>query len=239
MAWRDGADQTARLVGAAFQAAAEEPSLDFEDRVVAALRQAARGRRSAATGGRRSPTWPAGRVSRLLPLAAGALAVLLAVNAAVMYYVPRYADAFASAPAVGGISDPVLRWTGLSAGRATVLNDTATANGHTLRLVVGRADELRTALIVQVDDLSPGSEMCLPPTCKDKRALWRQHSRMWGIGEATLTDQFDRSYPPSGVGGGTSLSFEPLAGPAASVGARLTLHVTHLLGQTPTTPAVT
>jgi hypothetical protein len=238
MAWRDRADPNARLVGAAFQAAAEEPAPDFEDRVLAALRQAAHGRASATAEGRRSPTRFAGRVRRLLPLVAGVLAALLAVNAAGSYFVPRYADALATAPAVGGISDPVLRWAGLSAGRATALGDTATANGHTLRLVAGRADELRTVLIVQVDDLPPGSEMCLPPTCTDKRALWRQHPLMWGIGEATLTDQFGHSYQPGGVGGGTSLSFQPLAGPAASVGARLSLHVTHLLGQTPSTPAV-
>jgi hypothetical protein len=51
----------------------------------------------------------------------------------------------------------------------------------------------------------------------------------WMVADApTLTDQFGHTYSPSGVGYGFNHEYEPLTGPAASVGGRLTLHVTSL-----------
>jgi len=159
----------------------------------------------------------------LLPAVAGLLAALIAGNGVATYFAPRYAAALASAPGVGVLSGPVLRWTGLSADQLTVLGDSVTANGHTLQLVAGRADELRTVLFVEVDGVEP--------------VVSKKPSRAWIVGDIpTLTDQFGHTYSPSGVLYGFNYEYQPLTGPAASVGGRLTLHVTSLT-RPPATPA--
>jgi hypothetical protein len=96
-----------------------------------------------------------------------------------------------------------------------VLSDTTTTSGHTLRLVAGRADELRTVMFLEVDGVEPVVSKA-PPTG-------------WMVSAVpTLTDQFGHTYSPSGVGYGFNYEFQPLTGPAASVGGRLTLHVASL-----------
>jgi hypothetical protein len=159
----------------------------------------------------------------LAPAVAGLLAALVAGNGVATYFAPRYAAAIASAPGVGVLSGPVLHWTGLSASQVTVLGDSVTASGHTLRLVAGRADELRTVLILEVDGVVP--------------KVSKEPTNAWTVGDyPTLTDQFGHTYSPSGVGYGFNFEYQPLTGPAASVGGRLTVHVTSLT-RPPATPA--
>ena len=172
---------------------------------------------------------PAGRTQRERPRASrrwvvrlGAvtttIAVVMLANLAAAYFAPTYSRALADAPGVGGPSSKILATFGLNAGQVTVINDSATSSGHTLRLAAGYADGLRTVLFVSVDgkglDGNPKGYGMNPGD--------------YGLGDFSLTDQFGHSYVPSGVGSPNWIPFTPLAWPASTVGARLTLHVTSI-----------
>jgi len=157
------------------------------------------------------------RVVRVGVVAMGAAIVLLA-NVVAAYYAPTYSRALAEAPGIGGPSSKILAAFGLSAGQVTAINDSAASSSHTLRLAAGYADGLRTVLFVSIDgkglDGNPKGFGMNPGD--------------YGLGNFTLTDQFGHTYVPSGVGSSNMIPFTPLAWPASSVGARLTLHVTSI-----------
>jgi hypothetical protein len=147
-----------------------------------------------------------------------AVAIVILLNVVAAYYAPTYSRAVADAPGIGGPSSRILNAFGLSPGDVTSINDTASSSGHTLHLAAGYADGLRTVLFVSIDGKGlDGNPKGFGMNAGD-----------YGLGEFTLTDQFDRIYTPSGVGGPTMLPFTPLAWPASRVGARLTLHVTSI-----------
>lgn len=154
---------------------------------------------------------------RLGTSAVAALAAMVLANGVTVYYAPRYGLALADSP-IGPVSTKVLQAVGLNGGDITVVGDSATSSGHTVRLVAGYADGLRTVLWVSID----GRGLTGDP----KR--YGMHPGDYGVAYdgLTLTDQFGRSYQLEGVGGPTELPFQPLAWPASRVGARLTLHIT-------------
>lgn len=157
-----------------------------------------------------------------LRLAVGlAMAVLLigAGNLAAAYYAPTYGQALAAVPVLRGIADPLLHAFGITEQNAVALNSTATSSGHTIRLVAGYADGLRTVILLEID----GRGLSGNPK------QYGLHPGDYGIADGfTLTDQFGHTYKPNGGAGPTELQFEPLVWPASKVGARLTLHVTGL-----------
>lgn len=165
---------------------------------------------------------PRARASRRRVVRVGALATVitfvLLANVVAAYYAPAFSRALAGAPGIGGPSSKILAAFGLNVGDVTSVNDTATSSGHTLRLAAGYADGLRTVLFVSIDgkglDSNPKGFGMNPGD--------------YGLGDYTLSDQFGRIYVPDGVGGPNMIPFTPLAWPASSVGARLTLHVTSL-----------
>jgi hypothetical protein len=149
-------------------------------------------------------------------VAAAVIAILL-INVVAAYFAPKYERALADS-GVGPISQRLLSAVGLKAGDVTLVGDSATSAGHTLKLAGAYADGLRTVLFVTIDGrgisgnpkgygLQPGD---------------------WSISYdyMTLTDQFGHSYGGVGTGGPTNLQFQPLAWPASDVGGRLTLHIT-------------
>jgi hypothetical protein len=144
------------------------------------------------------------------------VAVVILLNLVAAYYAPTYSRAIADAPGIGGPSSKILAAAGLRAGDVTSFNDSASSRGHTLSLVAGYADGLRTVLFISID----GKGLVGDPKG------FGMNPGDYGIGNLTLTDQFGHSYVPDGVGGATDLPFNPLVWPASSVGARLTLHVT-------------
>ena len=157
----------------------------------------------------------------LRPAAALLIALLLIVlgNLAGVYYAPRYAQALAQMPLVGGINAKFLEFYGLSGQNVTLVNDSSTSSGHTVRLVAGYADGLRTVLFLEIDGkgLAGGK-------------AYGRNPGEYGVGDdgLSLTDQFGHTYKPAGVGSTNWLQFEPLVWPASKVGARLTLHITNL-----------
>jgi hypothetical protein len=169
---------------------------------------------------------PPGRRHRALRVAAAlimALFVLGAGNLVAAYYAPAYGQALAAAPVLRGIAQPLLNAFGLNDQNAVALDSTATSNGHTIRLVAGYADGLRTVLLLEID----GRGLSGNPK---KYGL---HPGDYGIllEDVTMTDQFGHAYRLNGGNGPTTLQFEPLVLPASKVGARLTLHVTGLQKQ--------
>jgi hypothetical protein len=149
------------------------------------------------------------------------MAVLLiaAGNLAAAYYAPTYGQALAAAPVLRGVADPLLHAFGLTEQNAVALNSTATSSGHTIHLVAGYADGLRTVILLALD----GRGLTGNPK------QYGSHPGDYGIALGySLTDQFGHSYKPNGGTGPTELQFEPLVWPASKVGARLTLHVTGL-----------
>lgn len=162
------------------------------------------------------------RPLRLRQLAIGlAIAALLigAGNLAVAYYAPVYGQALAAAPVLRGIADPLLHAFGLTEQNTVALNSSATSNGHSIQLVAGYADGLRTVILLQID----GRGLTGNPK------QYGLHPGEYGIGQdVTLTDQFGHTYKQNGGNGPTELQFEPLVWPASKVGARLTLHVSGL-----------
>lgn len=158
------------------------------------------------------------RIAVALPVAA--LLVVIG-NLGGAYYAPGYGRVMAGAPLIGVVSRPLLKAFGLTEGSVTAVNDVSVSDGHSLRLVAGYADELRTVLFVGVD----GKGLTGNP---------KQYGRfpdeyVVGPEGVTLTDQFGYTYSGGGTGG-AAVQFEPLAWPASAIGARLTLHVTTLLG---------
>lgn len=152
------------------------------------------------------------RARRPLWLAAAIAAVmLLALFAGSLYAAPRFADALAGAPVVGGPTRALLQSVGLAPlnNRLTAINDVATSSGYRVTLVAGYADATQTVLVLRVE---PPADL---------------------FDTSFLTDQFGRSLrPSSGVGasntGDTVISFASLPWGDEWLGARLTLHVTGL-----------
>jgi hypothetical protein len=146
-------------------------------------------------------------VNRRWLVLALAIAVFVA-NGAATYFLPLYANALGHVPGAGAL----LQWTGLGAGDVTVLYATSEHDGVRLTVSAGYADENRTLLTIEV--YGPGKRPGVFET--------------W-----SLTDQFGHAYTDGGGGfavanepdGGTPdyLDYTPITGPAAVVGARLTL----------------
>jgi hypothetical protein len=152
------------------------------------------------------------RPSRPLWVTASIAAVaVLAFLAGSLYAAPRFADALAGAPLIGGPTTALLRSVGLAPlnSRLTAINDTATSSGYRVELIAGYADATQTVLVLRVQ---PPADL---------------------FDASVLTDQFGRSLrPSSGVSdsrtGNTVLSFGGLPWGDAFLGARLTLHVSAL-----------
>jgi len=147
-----------------------------------------------------------------------AVAFVLLANVVTAYYAPTYSRALADAPGIGGPSSKILAAFGLNPSDVASINDTATSSGHTLRLAAGYADGLRTVLFVSID--GKGLE--------GNPKGFGMNPGDYGLGNFTLSDQFGRTYVPSGVGSPNSIPFTPLTWPASKVGARLTLQVTSI-----------
>jgi hypothetical protein len=145
-----------------------------------------------------------------LAMAAG---LVVAANLGIAYFSPGYARALASAPLIGAVSRPVLQSAGLTGAEFTPLDGVARSSGHTVQLISGYADPVRTVLFVSVDGKQP--------------ALGSKTSHDYEL-EAYLTDQFGHRYNGASTGNGW-LEFQPLKWPASAVGARLTLHVANLM----------
>lgn len=176
---------------------------------------AAAARPSAVAGRASGPSPRPHAARRWVALGAGLIAALLITNAVGTYFVPRYSQALANAPFLGAASGPILRSVGLSGSSLTELSGSTTSNGHTLHLVSGYADTVRTVVFVQVD----GRPLEAPSKTSHGYYL-----------DGTLTDQFGHTYHQvNGGAQGAASSFEPLVWPAAATGARLTLHVNALL----------
>jgi Domain of unknown function (DUF4179) len=157
------------------------------------------------------------QVLRVSAIAAVIVLAILLVNVLAAYYAPKYQRALADS-SVGPISQRLLSAVGLKSGDVTVVGDSATSAGHTLKLVGAYADGLRTVIFVSVD----GKGVTGNPK------EYGKNPGEWGVSFdlATLTDQFGHSYGGQGVVGPTDLQFQPLAWPASDVGGRLTLHIT-------------
>jgi hypothetical protein len=171
----------------------------------------------------------AGRSRRLHRSAAALLITLLLIgvaNLGAAYYAPRYGQALAQVPLVGGIYAKALEYYGLAPQNVTVVNSRSTSSGHTVRLVAGYADGLRTVLVVEID----GRTLTYGKTSRPSPGEYGvgNHGETRDLGY-TLTDQFGHSYT-EGIGNGYEnyLQFQPLVWPASKVGARLTLHITTL-----------
>ena len=158
---------------------------------------------------------------RLQP-ALGALAafalVAVVLNIAAVYFAPTYGRALADAPGIGTVSNSMLKFYGLSVGDVTVIGDTATSNGHTVRLVAGYADALRTVLFFTID----GRGMT------DDTKGFGRNAGDYAPTDLILTDQFGHGYDENLVSAVPEYSFQPLAWPASKVGARLTIHISGL-----------
>jgi hypothetical protein len=154
--------------------------------------------------------------------AAAVVVAILFVNLVAAYFAPRYGQALADAPIVGGVTSPVLHYSGLDASQITHLNVSTTSAGHTIKLVGAYADTERTVLLLEVDgkphDLPSKQAVCCYP-------------------EGTLVDQFALEYQHVYSPDTMAMTFAPLAGPASQLGARLKLHITRLLGLSPEFPA--
>jgi hypothetical protein len=164
------------------------------------------------------------RPRRTAAMLAAALLVVLVGNIAVAYYIPRYERALAGTPLLGDISRPFLTLIGGEERNATRVDDVSISSGHTVRLVAGYADGLRTVLFIEVDGKGLAG---------DPKAFGRQTGD-YGVGfdGLSLTDQFGFRYVmdrPSGSGDYGPLEFPPLNLPASVAGARLTLHVANLV----------
>jgi hypothetical protein len=148
---------------------------------------------------------------------------ILFVNLVAAYFAPRYGQALADAPIVGGVTSPVLRYSGLDASQITHLDVSATSSGHTIKVVAAFADTERTVLLLEVDGKPHGLPMKEAACC---------------YAEGTLVDQFaieyQRIYSPDAM----AMTFKPLAGPASQLGARLRLHITTLQGLRPEFQAI-
>jgi len=171
--------------------------------------------------GRRGATraWSARFVTPAIAIAV-ALVVIVLANTTGAYFAPRYARILADVPGIGPISGRYLQAVGLSGDDVTLVGDSSTSSGHTLKLVAAYADGLRTVLFVSIDGKGlTGDPKQYGPNPGD-----------WAVNfdHISLTDQFGRTYGLWGVGGPTEMQFESLPWPASDLGARLTLHITGL-----------
>lgn len=157
-----------------------------------------------------------------LRFVASALAVTailaLGVNLAAAYYAPSYGRALADTPGVGPVSAGLLQFTGLGTSDLVAVHESAVSGGHTVELVAGYADGLRTVFFVEVDGRGLSG---------DPKAFGQSPGDYGvAIDSISLTDQFGHRYPlQAGAQTGNVLTFEPLVWPASQVGARLTLHM--------------
>jgi len=138
---------------------------------------------------------------------------VIAGNAGASYFAPAYAHVLASVPVLGVITAPALKAAGLSASDVQPLHDEATSGGITVTLVGGYVDPLQTTLFLDIEGVMSNSNHPPPIT----------------VETPYLTDQFGSVYQiigGEGIDSGPYPSlFQPLRGPAASVGARLTVHI--------------
>jgi len=153
-------------------------------------------------GTTRRPPW-------LAPVAA--VFLVLGFLAGSLYAAPRFADALAGAPLIGGPTAALLRSIGLAPlnNRLTTINDVATSSGYRVTLIAGYADATQTVLVLRVE---PAADL---------------------FETSVLTDQFGRSLRPSnGVfdssTGNSVISFAGLPWGDSLLGARLTLHASAL-----------
>jgi hypothetical protein len=143
--------------------------------------------------------------------AAMAALALLGFLAGSLYAAPRFADALAGAPLIGGATTGLLWSIGLAPlnNRLTAINDVATSSGYRVQLIAGYADATQTVLVLRTE---PPADL---------------------FDTSVLTDQFGRSLRPSGGvfdsrTGNTVISFAGLPWGDSFLGARLTLHVSAL-----------
>ncbi|TMD22441.1 MAG: DUF4179 domain-containing protein [Chloroflexi bacterium] len=145
------------------------------------------------------------------------LAMMLLVGAFVasLYAAPRFADALAGAPVIGGPTAALLRSVGLApyAKQFTTINEVAVSSGYQVELVAAYADATQTILIFRSSpqaDVFPGIQ--------------------W---PSSLTDQFGRnieirSGAYDSLVGAEVMQFEGLPWPDGPLGARLTAHIVAL-----------
>jgi hypothetical protein len=153
-----------------------------------------------------------------LSRAAALVVAILLVNLVAAYFAPRYGQALADAPFMGGVTSPVLRFSGLDGSQITHLDVSATSSGHTIKVVGAFADTERTVLLLEVDGKPHGWPMKEAACC---------------YAEGTLVDQFALEYQHIYSPDAMAMTFAPLAGPASRLGARLKLHITSLQGLRP------
>lgn len=157
------------------------------------------------------------RASRRLSFALVSLSLIsLLVGMLSACYVPVFTQALADAPLARSVTGPMLRKVGLAGERVTSFGDVSTSSGHTVELVGGYADSVRTILFARV---SPAA-----------RIVPRD-----AINEFVLSDQFGAAYRITSEianvrTGDNVLIFEPLRGPASTAGARLHLSFDTLAG---------
>lgn len=161
---------------------------------------------------------PAARVGgvRLVPRLSAAVALVVLAFGAASYFAPRFSQALADAPLLGNATGPLLRSVGLAGldGRVTTFSGAAVSSGYRVELIGGYADAIRTIVLLRVQPA-------------DRSVLLSNGTRV------TLTDQFGRRLELKGgvadeQTGQEVLEFEPISGPAASLGARLTLQAATL-----------
>ena len=148
-------------------------------------------------------------------VAAASVGILLA-NVVAADLAPRYERALADS-GVGPVSEKFFSAVGLRDGDVTAIGDSATSSGHTVKLVAGYADGLRTNFFLTIDGRG------LTGNPKD----YGRNPTDLGVSldGITLTDQFGRGYQPTGLWGPTNIQFAPLSFPASELGGRLTLHI--------------
>jgi hypothetical protein len=146
--------------------------------------------------------------------------VVAALNVPALYLVPVYAGAVGQLPGVSTF----LQWSGLGATDVSTIDAGSEHDGVRVHVSAGYADENHTVLVFDCRVLSGAAGAVNGPTPT-----------------LTLTDQFGHAYALRQAGFGEKgravttsdvvpgyASFDPLTGAAASVGARLTLHVAGL-----------
>ncbi|MGH7921055.1 MAG: hypothetical protein ACREQM_14095 [Candidatus Dormibacteraceae bacterium] len=142
--------------------------------------------------------------------AATVVALLLAGNIVAVRFLPVYAGAIGCVPWLG----PASQEMGIVPAQIKCLDQTVTADGHSIRLYGVEATPLETIAFLQVDNQPPD--------------LAKGDPNAWIPMQATLADQFGRAYHLS-TGGPSTYVFQPISGTAAQVGAQLTLKVTLLV----------
>jgi hypothetical protein len=153
------------------------------------------------------------RLALAIPLAGLVVAASVAGGA---YFAPRFGEAVADAPVMGGPAGALLRDAGLLqvSSRVATFTEAAASSGYQIKLLAGYADPTRTVLLLQVAPSSAGLLFSAP-------------------GSVVLSDQFGQRYQLRGgvadaSRGVEALQFEPVGHLASAVGARLTLHVMEL-----------